>query len=187
MEANKIAILGAPGKDTKSNDNCHKLPMLDHQYSVDVANNFVHSAVVDELYTLVALHVDEASIRKIHDHEYVDFAKLVPRDRVLAEDEVKLEMVMRGGKTYWTTVQDNLTISSFARWEQAFQAFLIFIHVFIQKEPQCLFNIITSSTWHPTPISGTMSICMTRILGFIYLDILKEAGPLYYNKLGQSG
>ena len=52
---------------------------------VDLENRFVHSAMVDEDYLVVAGYVDENTARKIKLGEYVDFSKLLPRDRVIEE------------------------------------------------------------------------------------------------------
>ena len=82
--------------------------------------------MVDEDYLLVAAHVDEGTQRKIANQEYVDFAKLVPRDRVLSEEDSRLESVNRGGHTYFVPASASselTTISNFSRWEQSFQVF----------------------------------------------------------------
>ena len=48
------------------------------QYEVDLSNDFVHSAMVDETYHLVGSHVNHVTQDKIIRGEYVDFARLVP-------------------------------------------------------------------------------------------------------------
>ena len=60
---------------------------------------------------------------KIQCGEYVDFRKLIQKDRVLAEDAQRLEMVIRGGRMYYIPVEDGVSISSYAKWEQAFTVF----------------------------------------------------------------
>ena len=79
-EAAKARIYSTPGK------------------IVDV-NKQVHSVLVDEDYLLVASHVDTATFNKIVTGEYVDFVKLIPKDRILVEEEQKLEVVVCGGHT----------------------------------------------------------------------------------------
>ena len=81
--------------------------------------------MVDEDYLLVASHVDSLTYSKIIASEYVDFAKLIPRDRVLQEDDGnRLELVIKNGKTFWAPANDtNTAISSFSRWEQAFRVY----------------------------------------------------------------
>ena len=82
--------------------------------------------IVDESYMVVGTHVDETLKRKIINHEYVDFARLLSRDRVSREEDNQMELVSRGGTTYFVPVSDrelNGSISNFSRWEQAFRAF----------------------------------------------------------------
>ena len=57
--------------------------------------NFTHSAMVDEDYLVLAGHLDEGLRNKIEKGEYVDLAKLLPKDRVAQEDDQHLQMVVR--------------------------------------------------------------------------------------------
>ena len=50
--------------------------------------------MVDEDYLLVAAHVDSITLGKIVTGDYVDFAKLIPHDKVLQEDDQCLEVVV---------------------------------------------------------------------------------------------
>ena len=59
----------------------------DFQCEFDLSRNFVHSAMVDESYHIVGSHVDEMTQEKIINGEYMDFSKLVLRDRILMADE----------------------------------------------------------------------------------------------------
>ena len=61
---------------------------------MDVNNQFVHSAMVDERYLVVGSHVDEATVAKIIKGEYVNFEKLVPQDKVLSEEDSRMEIVV---------------------------------------------------------------------------------------------
>ena len=87
--------------------------------------NFLHSAFVDEEYLVIGSHVDETLCSKIINHEYVDFAQILPRDRVSQEEDQRMELINRNGMTYWTPVVDKElgTITSFSRWEVAFRVF----------------------------------------------------------------
>ena len=90
----------------------------------DLNNNFAHSAMVDETYLSVASHVEESIVKKIIDWEYVDFNRLIPRDKVFLEQDNRIEIVNKDGHPYFVPVRDNLTtISLFSRWEQAFRVF----------------------------------------------------------------
>ena len=44
----------------------------------------VSAVSADEGYVVVGAHVDNITVQKIVRGDYVDFSKLVPRDRVLA-------------------------------------------------------------------------------------------------------
>ena len=94
---------------------------------------------VDEGYIVVGAHVDESTTQKIIKGEYVDFAKLVPRDRVVAEKDGRLEMVFRNGRTYWVPVRDPVVISSFGKWQQAFR---VFVNIYCKANPQRAVELI---------------------------------------------
>ena len=63
--------------------------------------------MVDEIYMLVASHLEEGLVRKIENGEFVDFAKLIPRDKIVAEaEETELKLVMREGKTFYVPARE---------------------------------------------------------------------------------
>ena len=99
-----------PGKDTEL------LPM-----------SYLHSAFVDEEYLVMGSHVEEAMVKRILNHEFVDFAKLLPRDKIRGEDDdfQHMELINKGGMTYWSLVSSKEVsiISSFAKLEVAFRVF----------------------------------------------------------------
>ena len=114
-EAAKARLFATPGKDNE----------LNKQF---------HSVMVDEDYLLVASHVDNATLNKIIAGEYVDFARLIPRDRVLQEEDQHLEMIVHGGKTYWVPAGDCdvQSIHNFGRWEQAFR---VYSDIYLRSHP----------------------------------------------------
>ena len=60
------------------------------------SNNYqVHSALLDEDYLLVGNYVDDNTKRRIASGEYVDFAKLLPKERGSEEDN-RMELINRG-------------------------------------------------------------------------------------------
>ena len=85
-------------------------------------NQFQFIAQIDQDYLVVGSHVDESMQDKIVKGQYIDFSKLIPRDKVLSNEE-KLELVIKNSKTYWSPVGDSITINSFARWEQVFRVY----------------------------------------------------------------
>ena len=64
--------------------------------------------------------------------QYVDFSKLLPKDRILTDDDTKLELVIRDGKGFWTQTSESVTIKNFARWEQAF---LVYSNIYTRAYP----------------------------------------------------
>ena len=63
----------------------------------DMQNDFVHSSMVDETYQLVGSHVDANTQEKIMQGKYVDFSRLIPKDRVLMAGDSRYEMKVRDG------------------------------------------------------------------------------------------
>ena len=88
-------------------------------------NELIHSVMVDEEYTAVAAHIDEHMKKVIVRGEYVDLTRLLPKDRVMVEEDQRMEMVNRGGLSYWVPVSDrsSSSISNIARWEEAFRVY----------------------------------------------------------------
>ena len=95
---------------------------------------FAHSLFVDEQYSVMAGHVDRQIKAKIVAGEYVDFAKLIPRDRV-QDNEGLLQPVNKDGILFLQNANDrnSISISSFAKWEQAFR---IFTHCYTEAYPK---------------------------------------------------
>ena len=102
------------------------------QYNVDVCNSYVHSAMVDEHYQLVGSHVDPTVREKISKGDYVDFGKLIPRDRLQSEEEDAYRLIFKGGQQFWAPATNRTIINSFSRWEQAFR---VFSHIYLKTYP----------------------------------------------------
>ena len=64
------------------------------------------SHAVDEVYLVIGGHVDEITKTKIVNHENVDFARLLPKDRIVKEDDHCMELINKGGFTYFIPVAD---------------------------------------------------------------------------------
>ena len=120
-EAAKARMMATPGK----------YPVKIHEI-----DNFRQQAnIVDKSYLVIWNQIDDGLHRKIVNHEYVDFAKLLCRDRLTNEENTRMELVSRGGSTYFIPVSDresSVSVSNFGRWEQAFRAFS---NVYIQAYP----------------------------------------------------
>ena len=90
MEAAKVCIMPTnPGRD----------------------DNFEFIAKIDEDYLVVGGHVDQVTQNKIIRGEYMDFGKLLPRDKIVAEEDGRLELVVRNGKTFWMPVSETVAIN----------------------------------------------------------------------------
>ena len=80
------------------------------------------TAIVDKGYVVVGAHLDDQLVEKIKAGSYVDFGKLIPRDKVI-EDEGRMEMYVKNGCTFWMPVTHSVHIGNFGKWEQAFRVF----------------------------------------------------------------
>ena len=108
-EASKARLYGTPG----------------NQFIPHSPINKQQAASVDENYMMMG-HIDDGLRNKIINHEYVDFAKLLPKDRLTAIDDHRMELVNKGGSTFFVPVADresNGGITNFIKWEQAFRVF----------------------------------------------------------------
>ena len=106
---------------------------LIQQHLNNVSADYQFIAQIDEDYLLIRAHIDEATRNKIVKGEYVDFGKLLPKDRILAEDG-RLELMVRNGRTFWVPAAANeaMTINNFSKWEQAFR---IYSNVYTRAYP----------------------------------------------------
>ena len=148
-------------------------------------NLFTPTAVVDEGYFVVGAHLDETTINKIGKGEYVDFGKLLPKDKIIS-DEVKLEMVVRDSKMYWSPVSIMVSINSFAKCEQAFR---VFSNVYCEANPNravelieynnVLHTISMAYTWENVyTYDKEFCLHMARFLQRSWAMILQQAWSL---------
>ena len=99
------------------------------------SSRFWHTSMVDESYLAAAAHVDDGTREKIVAGQYINFARLLPKDRIqMLDEENRLECVVRGGETYFVPALDrnSPTIGSFNRWDQAF---MIFANIYLDAHP----------------------------------------------------
>ena len=120
-EASKARIYQVGGK---CNDSGHEFEN----------SNLYHSLIVDEHYTLIENHVDEVTKRKIASGEYVDLAKLLPHDKVLTQQDHRMEMINKNGHTYWIPASEKEvgSITSYGKWDQAFRVFSM---IYVETHP----------------------------------------------------
>ena len=97
--------------------------------------SFVHqSSMVDENYMSIDSYLDDQIKHRIHRGDYVDFERLLPRSRNLG-DEHKLELVYKGGQTFFVPAVDKEggnVITNFHKWEQTF---CVFSNVYARAHP----------------------------------------------------
>ena len=90
------------------------------------------SAQMDEDYLVVGGHIDENTRIKIVRGDYVDFSKLLPCDKILTEEDGRMELIVKDGKTFWAHVSESISISNFSKWEQAYR---IFANIYTSEFP----------------------------------------------------
>ena len=100
--------------------------------------NFLrHNPVeVDQDFLVVGNHVDKQIRNRIENGEFMDFSRLLPRDRLVVEEDNRLEIVNRNGRTYFIPAVDNDSIgaiTNFSRWEQAFR---VFSNIYTRRYPE---------------------------------------------------
>ena len=127
-EASKARMYEVPGNEILSNE--ASVPLEGNNFNRN--NVFNH---IDDDYLLVASHVDLNMQHRIANGEYVDFAKLLIRDRVQYENDNRMDIVCRSGQTYLVPAADRdaLQVTSFSRWEQAFR---VFSNVYTRYHPE---------------------------------------------------
>ena len=99
-------------------------------------------------------HLDNAMKERIINGDYIDFGKLLPKDRVLAEEDERLELIIKQGRTFWSPVSESVTINLYSRWEQAFR---IYSDIYTRQHPHrspkliqynhVIHSIATTYTW----------------------------------------
>ena len=126
-EASRACILGTKGNDSsKLENNLFNQLVIKDSYLT----------IADENYMVVGAHLDQTLHSRIVNHEYVDFAKLLPRGKVTKEEDHRMELVSKGGATYFVPVSDceNTGISNFSKWQQAFRVFSnIYMRIFPER------------------------------------------------------
>ena len=120
-ENRKTKIFPKPGKQ------------IDDMIALMQDGNKSFSAQMDEDYLVVGGHVDENMKGKIIRGEYVDFSKLIPRDKILVEEDNRMELVVKDGKAFWASpTNEVVTINNFNKWEQAFR---IYANIYTSEYP----------------------------------------------------
>ena len=89
---------------------------------------------IDQDFMILAAHVDEVTAKKIAIGEYINFSRLIPKDKITLEEDHRLEMVQKGGSTYWIPAADKeqTVISNVEKWDQAFR---VYSKIYVKYNP----------------------------------------------------
>ena len=119
-EASKARLFVTPGNDQFLHSYDKNNQARDWQ-----TNEAWRATAVDENYLVIGTHVDQSIQQNIINSKYVDFAQLIPKNRISREEDNQLEIISRGGSTFFVPVSERemSVISSFSKWEQAFRVF----------------------------------------------------------------
>ena len=63
--------------------------------------------------------------QKIISGQYVDFSKLIPKDKILVEEDGHMQLVIKNGQSFWVPVSESesININNFSKWEQVFRVY----------------------------------------------------------------
>ena len=88
-----------------------------------------HTKMISEMdddFFHYSAHIDNTLVQKIEKGEYVDLAKLLPKEKLLFHDG-RMRMIQKEGSTFLealpVTEKDPSMITSLRKWEQAFEIY----------------------------------------------------------------
>ena len=81
-------------KMVKEAENAKAWNFTQHQVRINQHTIMSPTVMVDEAHIVVGAHIDQQLIEKIIKGEYIDLGKLVPRDKVISEEDNRLELVI---------------------------------------------------------------------------------------------
>lgn len=81
---------------------------------------------MDQDYIVIRAHIDENTQQKIISGQYVDFSKLIPKDKILVEEDGHMQLVIKNGQSFWVPVSESesVNINNFSKSEQAFRVYV---------------------------------------------------------------
>ena len=99
-----------------------RVRLYDVPGKLNLANQDIQA--MDNKYQMIDAHVDDSMKRKIINYEFVGLSKLLPKNKSWDGDH-RLEIVNKNGMTFLSPIadRDNMQISSYNRWEQAFRIY----------------------------------------------------------------
>ena len=149
-------------------------------------NQLMNAVFMDDDYMVLAGHVDENMSERIAKGDYVDLAKLLPKDRLsgTTSEGQRLQLVIKNGQSFWVPLSESISINNYMKWEQAFR---IFSDIYSQAHPNRSSELIQYSHIIHTISSQFIwgnGMIMTRTLGCTWLGIQQETGQSFCNKPG---
>ena len=96
-------------------------------------NCYIHTSLVNDRYMVIGAYVDSGLQEKIKRGKYVDFARLLPKDRNYGDDQ-HMELINRGGQSFFVPVEceSSSGISNISKWEQSFR---VYMNVYTKEHP----------------------------------------------------
>ena len=120
---------GAPAQEKDPDEEANEIirdseRMKPRMFNVPGKVNTNDIFLMDTDYQMMDAHIDEGMRKCILNYEYIDLAKLLPRNHS-REQEQRLEIVNRNGMTYLSPISDceAIQIGSYHKWEQAFRIY----------------------------------------------------------------
>ena len=126
-EAAKTHILEVPGRD--------EFNITVNSVASKGKDQYLQTLLVDEQFRVVTSHMDENTRKKFEGHEYVDFARLIARDRIIEEEDQSVKLVNKNGFLSLTSgsARSGSVINNYTKWEQAFH---VFFDIYTARHPK---------------------------------------------------
>ena len=107
----------------------YQIPGKEELSSENRANQILAAYMADEGYDLIENHVDQATRHKIVNFEFIDLARLIPKDRVQVQQDNRMVQVNRDGQSFYepANLHEIGPIGSYNKWELAFRIYYTII------------------------------------------------------------
>ena len=128
-EASKAKMFKTSGNYLESFANCQNTNNVMHLNK----NDYVCISLVDDNYMVIGAYVEPSLQEKIIRGEYVDFARLLPKEHNFGKDQ-RMQLISHEGQTYFVPdEQETSGFVNFNKWEQAFR---VFMNIFTKAHPE---------------------------------------------------
>ena len=127
-EAAKGRVYASMGKDLNN-------------YTLNHSKGRIHLMLVDKEYSAIGSHLDDIMINKIKEGAYIDFVKLLLRDRLSIEEDNRLQPIVKDRQVFWQPLQENPSqgITIYYHWEQAFEVYCnVYTKAYLQRASELI-------------------------------------------------